>query len=155
MGEGEMGEGGKGEMKDGEMGGGEGEGGNEGWERGERGNGEDLRLRQRWMPPEHSAILPLKQNSESFLDRGNGSQATHILDLTQTTHEVMASVSQSYTQPSYSRSGGGMRHLRKCCPSCNLSFSIASPPPFLCVLLSPSPLSPLICKPARLVLACE
>ena len=54
--------------------------------------GEDLRLRQGGMPPEHSAILPLKQNSESFLDRGNGSQATHILDLTQTTHELMASV---------------------------------------------------------------
>jgi hypothetical protein len=49
------------------------------------------------MQPEHSVILPLEQNSESFLDRGNGSQATHILDLTQTTHEVMASVLSKVT----------------------------------------------------------
>ena len=48
---------GKGEMKDGR-------GGREDM-------GEDLRLRQGGMPPEQSAILPLKQNSEYFLDRGN------------------------------------------------------------------------------------
>jgi hypothetical protein len=35
--------------------------------------GEDLRLRQGGMLSEHSVILPLKQNSESFLDRGDGS----------------------------------------------------------------------------------
>ena len=113
-----MGEGGRGRWGNGEMGrgenggGGNGGGGNEGWERGGREEimmGENLRLRQGEMLP--SVIFPLEQKFESFSDRGNGSQATHIPDLTQTTHEVMASVLSKWS--SSSRLGGEMRHLRK------------------------------------------
>jgi hypothetical protein len=88
-----MGGGGEGEM------GGRGKGG-EGRRRGGGGGeemGEDLRLRQGGMLPKHSAILPLEQKSESFLDKGIGSQATYILDLTQATYEVMASVLSKVT----------------------------------------------------------